>query len=317
MVAVVTVAVLTAGFFINDGPRRSGMLDVFGVTCGEFVVNIHSGDEQLFESWQDHPATLAEAAAEQPAVEDGFAPEIFIEDVEAAAAEADAEPVHAVFTGWAPADRQFSVAAVGGELLIGHHPQMWTVTEAVSSASPHTGELHWTAELEHPLWEDWQNPERVLYGVGSAGGQPLLQTPTASGDTDLLVLGPQDGQVQKCVRLEGQVNPVDVLQEQRRAWPVVMNLNLGRLSDDVFSILHGLDPETDEPLLVSEVDISAGESEVVGEYAEYSPSALEYAEVEQDSLGSYSQLDVDDLKPLGSDHLLLTWESGSIILERR
>lgn len=320
LTAAVTVAVLTAGFFINDGPRRSGILDAAGLTCGEFVVDAAAADEQVFEPWNDHAATL-EAAAELHTDEDGeFDWQVFIAEVEAAADELEAEPLHAVFTGWAPAQRQLSAAAVGGQLLIGHHEEMWTITEAVSVADPQTGQAQWRAALEHPQWEDWQNPERVLYGVGALAGQLVLQTPAANGDTDVVTFDAEDEWNQDCVRLAGGVDPVEVLQEQPRAWPVVMNLNLGRVSDTAFLALHGLSSEPGPDHLLSEVAVTTGEAEPAGDYDQDYPSEADSASAEPESLqvtGDFGQLAIEELKPVGEDHYLLTWDAGSVILQSR
>lgn len=309
---------LTAGFFINDGPRRSGILDAAGLTCGEFVVEAAASDEQVFEPWNDHAATLAAAADVHPD-DDEFDLGSLIADVEAAAAQLGAEPLHAVFTGWVPADRQLSAAAVGGELLIGHHLQMWTITEAVSVADPQTGHTQWRADLEHPQREDWQRPERVLYGVGAVAGQLVLQTPAVNGDTDLVTFDTAGQWSQDCIRLPGAVDPVQALQEQPRAWPVVMNLNRGRISDSSFLALHGLDSEQGPDHLVSEIEVASGEAEPAGEYEQVYPPDSVYGPTEEsvEAAEDFNQLAIDELQPLGEAHYLLTWDAGAVILQRR
>lgn len=320
LTAAVTAAVLTAGFFINDGPRRSGILDAAGLTCGEFVVDSAASEEQIFEPWDAHAATL-EAAAEQRTSDDPvFDGEAFIEDAEAAAAQLEAEPLHGLFTGWTPGQRQLSAAAVGGELLIGHHDEMWTITEAVSVADPETGQAQWRADLEHPRWEDWQNPERVLYGVGALAGQVVLQTPAANGDTEVVIFDAEDEWSQDCIRLAGHVDPVEVLKEQPRAWPVVMNLNLGRTSDSAFLALHGLDSEQGSGHLLSEVEVTTGEAEPAGDYDQAYPPDSEHFAAERESLHvaeDFDELVIEELKPVGEAHYLLTWDAGAVILQRR
>ena len=319
LIAAVTVAVLTAGFFINDGPRRSGMLDAAGLTCGEFVVAAAAADEQIFEPWDEHAATL-EAAAELHTDDDAeFDWQAFTAEVEAAAAQLEAEPLHAVFTGWTPGEREASAAAVGGQLLIGHHEEMWTITEAVSVADPETGQAQWRADLEHPQWEDWQNPERVLYGVGALAGQLVLQTPAANGDTDVVTFDAEDEWNQDCIRLAGNVDPVEVLKEQPRAWPVVMNLNLGRISHSAFLALHGLDSEQGSGHLLSEVEATTGEAEPAGDYDQAYPPDSEHFAAERESLHvaeDFDELVIEELKPVGEAHYLLTWDAGSVILQR-
>lgn len=317
--ALVVVLVLVAGFLLYDGPRRSGMLDAMGITCGEYIVDAGASQEQIFEPWDDHEATLSNALRQRPEEQGEFDLSGFGNEVDAVASEMDVEPVHALFRGWTSPAQRLSAEAIDGALVVGHHDQVWTLTDRVSVADPESGQTRWTVELEHPLWEDWQAPERALYGVGAAGDRILLQTPAVNGDTDLVVLDTHDEQGQECVRFDGDVDPVEVLQDHPRAWPVMINLNLTRLSDTEFLVLHGLDGESGSPMLASEVDIDSHEVLLVGEYPEaYLPdtanSAVEAESVEVEA--ELSELQVEDIQPLGDAHYLLTWDAGYIILEQ-
>lgn len=317
--AVVVVLLLVAGFLLDDGPRRSGMLDAVGITCGEYLTDSGTAQQQIFEPWGEHPAALEDALPERPTENGDFDADAFQQEVEQVAAQLDAEPVQAVFRGWTQPTRWISAEPVGGRLLIGHHDETWTVTDRVSVVSPETGESRWSVQLEHPVQEDWQEPERMLYGVGAAGDRLLLQTPAINGDTDLVVIDTRDESDRECVRLAGDVDPVEVLQEQPRAWPVVMNLNLGRLSETGFLLLHGLDAEQDTPLLASQVDISTHEIGPAREYEEVYPPDSEYSSAQLEALdvqADLRELEVEEIQPLGDAHYLLTWDAGYIILEQ-
>lgn len=319
--AAAAAVILLLGFLVNDGPRRSGMLDALGLTCGEFVAEAGAAEDQIFEPWRTHADTLDAAAYQHSGEGRQFNAETFSDEVTAAAAQLDSEPAYAVFTGWVPAQRQLSAAAVGGELLVGHHEEMWTITEAVSVVDPGTGVSTWRAELEDPMREEWQNPQRALYGVGALDGRVVLQTPAVSGDTDLVTFDAQNDWSRDCVRLYGDVDPVEVLQENPRAWPVVMNLNLGRLSGTSLLALHGLDLERGaEAHRASEVDIASGRAEPAGEshqvYPPDSAPAAEEAATRWED-GDASHVIIEEVTPLGQDHYLLIWEAGAIILDRR
>lgn len=304
--AALLALVLVVGFLVNEGPRRSGMLDALGITCDEFVVDSGPSQQQIFEPWEDHHSTLVRYAEDHPDGAAAFGAADFITDVEEAAEELGAEPVFAAFRGWTPPSWGFSAQVIDGQLLIGHHQQLWTRTDRVSRVDPATGQADWSAELEHPLQEDWQAPERVLYGVGAAGQRVLLQTPAVNGDTALLTFDIEQDAGPECVRLDGAVDPAEVLQAHPNAWPVVMDINLGRVSDDEFLILHGLTPGEDAPLLASTVDIATQEAAEAGEYAEIYPAGAESEAGEEQQPGSVQQV--------GDSHYLLSWESGYVLL---
>lgn len=316
--AIITVLALIAAFLLNDGPRRSGLMDAMGVTCGEYVTDYGPVQEEIFESWGDHLITLDTVATQRSAEGGEFDSEVFAEDVAQVAQELDAEPIHGLFRGWTQPSWTVSAAPVGGQLLIGHHEKLWTITERVSLADVETGDIRWSANLEHPTQDEWQEPTQVLSGVGVAGSTVILQTPTVSEDTDVLIfdVGSEGGM--ECIRLEGDVDTVEVLHDEPRIWPAVMNLNQRRISETGFLVLHGQDEELGSPHRTSRVIVDTLEVEPQSQFAEVYPPDPQFTAVEEDEIdvgGGFGELQGGSVQPLGEEYYLVTWESGYIILE--
>lgn len=318
------VGLTIATFLVQDGPRRSGMLDALGVTCGEFVTEYGESQQEIFEPWPEHLDTLREAAEERPSEDGNFHVDLFTEEVEDIALQLEAEPSWALFRGWSPPDRTLSAEPVGDKLFIGHHEDIWVFSEAVSIADPATGQTQWSVELEHPTRDDWREPTRVLNGVGSAGDYLLLQTPAVNGDTDVVAFDTASDTMD-CLRLEGAVDTVEVLDSQQRAWPNTMNLNHGRTGESEFLLVHGLDEEEEDPydgmdpvLEVSRVTVDPLEDELEGPMDEVYPPENEYTQAEAETVevsGDFQTLDLESIQPLGEQHYFLTWENGYIIFE--
>ena len=157
----------------------------------------------------------------------------------------------------------------------------------------------------------------MLYGVGTTESHVVLQTPTYHGDTDLVTaeLGSQDAP--ECLRLEGAVDTQQIsgqYEGRAVAWSQVINLNSGRISDHEFLIHHGLDEDASDHRL-SAVDLDTGNVESDEVPLEMQPPAasMEIPAAVQDEFDQ----GFESLKPVGEQHLALTWEAGVIILERR
>lgn len=313
----IAAAVGVVAFIVYDYPRESGLTDALGLTCGEYV---HVGDpsevEPPFEDWAAHQQTLSS--------DDDVDEQQLISAVEIVAQEFDAEPVLGQFTAGGITQRQHSAASVGDQLLIGHHEENWSSTDRVSLFDPQTVSITWTAQTIHPVRDHSlaDSRQRVLYGVGTTGSHVVLQTPTYHGDTDLVTaeLGSDDDP--ECLRLDGGVDTQQITGEYQgraAAWSQVLNLNAGRLSENEFQIHHGLDEDTPEHQL-SAVDVVSERVEPAelpvdidsaAEPMEIPAAAQEQFDQEQSDTG------FESLTSVGEDHLLLTWQAGSVILQRR
>ena len=157
----------------------------------------------------------------------------------------------------------------------------------------------------------------MLYGVGTTESHVVLQIPTYHGDTDLVTaeLGSQDAL--ECLQLEGVVDTQQIsgqYEGRAVAWSQVINLNSGRISDHEFLIHHGLDEDASDHRL-SAVDLDTGNVESDEVPLEMQPPAasMEIPAAVQDEFDQ----GFESLKPVGEQHLALTWEAGVIILERR
>ena len=299
-------------FIVYDYPRESGLTDAMGLTCGEYV---HPGEpadaDDPYESWDLHLQTLT---AEQSLDVDAF-----LSAVDSASGEVDAEPVLGHFRGRSTTQRQHSEAVVGDQLMLGHHEEFWTGTDRVSLYDPAAAQITWTAQTIHPVRDhhlaDESRP-RVLYGVGASDSQIVLQTPTHRGDTDLVVVSNPATETE-CHRLEGGADTQQILSAQQgrvTAWSQVIDLSAGQVGEDEFLIHHGHSEDSPEHQ-ISVVDLATGESEPTEmpldlPRAEASPVEIA-AEAQQ-----LSDEDFESLQPLGEEHYLLTWEAGSIILQR-
>lgn len=307
--SVVAAAVLVGGFIIYDYPRESGLTDALGMTCGEYVElgESHSLTNPM-NDWETHQEDLLSA--------EDFDGEGFLSAVDALSEELDAEPQMGLAYE-AITQREFSAAAVGDDLVIGHHEEFWSVTDRVSLLDPSSGDVSWTAELEYPGREgDLAGEERpqVLFGVGTTDEQVVLQTPTYQGDTDLVISSRDSEGDSDCVRLDGSVDTVEVLSandDRLRAWSQTLNLNAASVSGSEFVIHHGAQEDSPQHDL-SVVDIA---TEEVNSDAEL-PSELS-TDVEDpiipDAAQDAGDEELQQLSPIGPDHYLLTWEFGHLV----
>lgn len=314
VIGSISAAVIFVVMFILYGyPRESGLTDALGLTCGEYV---HVGDpsevEPPFEDWTAHQQALSAG----PTVDD----EQLISAVEVISQEMDVKPTLGQFGAGGITMREHSAAAVGHQLLIGHHNEYWTSTDRISLVDPATGTITWTAETIHPAPNHEladEGRQRVLYGVGATDSHLVLQTPTYQGDTDLVVAELGSSDEPECLRLKGGVNTQQILgdhQGRATAWSQVLNLNAGRTRENEMLIHHGLYEDASDHQL-SAVDI-------VSEDVESAALALQIQSAEESmEIPAAAQEEFDEgfesLKPVGEDHLLLTWDLGAVILERR
>ncbi|GAA4828895.1 hypothetical protein [Garicola koreensis] len=304
-------AVGVVAFIVYDYPRESGLTDALGLTCGEYVhVGDPSGVQPPFADWDVHQQALSG--------DDDVDEQQLISAVEIVAQEFDAQPVLGQFDPGGITQRQHSAAAVGDQLLIGHHEEYWTGTDRVSLFDPQTASITWTAQTIHPVRDHSvaDSRQRVLYGVGTAGSHVVLQTPTYHGDTDLVTAALGSDDDPECLRLDGGVETQQITGEHQghaTAWSQVLNLNAGRLGENEFQIHHGLDEDTPEHQL-SAVD-------VVTERVEPAEPPLDVdAPADSVEIPAVAQEQFDagfeSLQTVGENHYLLTWEAGSVILER-
>ena len=300
----------------TDYPRESGLTDALGLTCGEYV---HVGDpsevEPPFEDWAAHQQTLSS--------DNNVDPQQLVSAVEIIGQEFDAEPILGQFDAGGITQRRHSAAAVGDQLIMGHHGGYWSGTDRVSLFDPQNSLDRLDSADDSPR----PGPQRGRFP--SAGAlrrrndklHVVLQTPTYHGDTDLVTaeLGSDDDP--ECLRLDGAVDTQQITGEYQgraTAWSQVLNLNAGRFGENEFQIHHGLDEGTPEHQL-SAVDVVTERVEPAelpvdidsaAEPMEIPAAAQEQFDQEQSDTGSES------LTSVGEDHLLLTWDVGSIILER-
>lgn len=306
----------TALFFIYDYPRESGLTDALGLTCGEYLRVESPGEaSQFFVPWSELQDDLERAAAEE--LGESQADTGLEAAVDTIAEEIGAEPAFGALRGFQPTQREFSAAAAGERLIVGHHEEAWTVTDRLSVVDPSSAEVAWTAKLVHPradpsLADEQRQP--VLYGVGAAGETVVVQTPTYRGDTDVVTAAVSGDADTQCLRLEGGVEAQPVLAEapdDAAAWPQTINLNAARSEDGRFHILHGLSPEQSEHVS-SPVDITSGEA---GEESSQQVPWTELPEVEiPEQAHEQTVLELHHLRPLGEEHCLLTWEGGYTVL---
>lgn len=307
----IAAAVGVVAFIVYDYPRESGLTDALGLTCGEYV---HLGDpsevQPPFADWAAHQQALSG--------DDDVDEQQLISAVETVAQEHDAQPILGQFDAGGITERQHSAAAVGDQLLIGHHEEYWTGTDRVTLFDPQTASITWTAQTIHPVRDHSvaQSRQRVLYGVGTTDSHVVLQTPTYNGDTDVVTaeLGSDDDP--DCLRLEGGVYTQGILGEYQgraTAWSQVLNLNAGRLGENEFQIHHGLDEDTPEHQL-SAVEVLTERVEPAEPPLDVA-AAAEPVEIPAAAQEQYDE-GFETLQTVGENHYLLTWEAGSVILER-
>lgn len=305
-------AVLVVAFIIYGYPRESGLTDALGLTCGEYVhVGDPSGVEPPFADWTAHQQALS--------ADDDVDEQQLISAVETIGQHHDAQPVLGQFDAGGITERQHSAAAVGDKLLIGHHVEYWTGTDRVSVYDPAAEAITWTAQTIHPvrdygLADEARQP--VLYGVGTTESRLVLQTPTYHGDTDLVTAELGSEEDPECLRLDGAVETQQITGEYQgraTAWSQVINLNAARIGEHEFQIHHGLGEDAPEHQL-SAVDVVTGSVEPaeppVDIDSPHQPLDIPAAAQEQFDEG------FESLATVGEDHLLLTWEAGSVILKR-
>ncbi|WP_345476190.1 hypothetical protein [Nesterenkonia rhizosphaerae] len=338
---VVVVAILTATFLLYDGPRRSGLLDALGTTCGEFVVPKPADaprGERVFTAWDEHMVDLS-ASFRDEAVAEEFTE--FRDNVDRFATEHDLRPSLGTFRGWSPAGREFVAAANGELLVLGLTPTSWTLIEGLAVLDPGTGAAQGYAELSDPTRGEWQNPQRLLIGLGNWGDLAVLQTTTASGDTDVVVWDPVAGEKTECLRLKGAELNVDRLGAYPPTLIRVADLNSGLSAPGQMLIVHGREPvryygNAPEDLMLSTVDLEASKVTLIGEdlsqddviqllrerslHSGSGPEDTGRGEEEPpseeaDVLPSAS-LEEENLQPLGQEHFVLDWGAGYIIFER-
>lgn len=316
LAAVLAVSVLGLTFILNEGPRRSGILDALGLTCGEYLTEVTTEPAEVFQPWEEHSRRLEMIAADHPDGATAFDSSRSVAALEHAAQAAGYRPVAGGFRGWTPPERDFSAAAMGGHIVVGHHDDVWTVTDRVSVLRPDLLRTEVTVELEHPRRKEWQPPERLLYAVGATEHDLVLQTPSLSGDTDIVTVPMGERAAGACLRLEGDVDPVEVLQNQARAWQVVMDLNLARFNTEEFAVLHGLTGESGGQTRATRIRVANGEIESLRAPDAYPPEGdvgeARSAIPHFDEAAAVAPLEV---KPVDDTHLLLEWEHGYVVLE--
>lgn len=316
---VIATVVIGGAFVIADGPRQTGLTDALGLTCGEYV---HPGvlepshadqpwrgdghPQDVFEPWDAQVQRLEARATDE---EDYSAEAVtaFIDEVEALAEEHGAEPALAAFKGWSPLRAGFSAVAGEDSVIVGEHIETQSSSDRVSLVDPATAETTVSAALEHPEREHWEDREPVLYGVGEADGQLILQTPTARGDTDVVVVDPEAGEDLECIRLEGGFVPTRYQEGFPSAWHSVMDLHQVQNRDEhQFLMIHGRDMDTaGSPHQLSSVDVTTGE-------VEPSSGDLQWEDGTDLELNGF---EVHTFEKLGGSHYFLDWHYGYIIFE--
>ena len=139
-------ALLVVLFFVYGYPRESGLTDAMGLTCGEYVHVGHPAEAaQPFETWDAHQRALS--------AEDDVDDEQLVSAVELISQQMDADPTLGQLSAGGVTERVDSVAAIGDQLVIGHHQEYWTGTDRVSLVDPQTATITWTAETIHPRAE--------------------------------------------------------------------------------------------------------------------------------------------------------------------
>lgn len=319
-----TVAVIVGGavfasgvFIISDGPRVTGMTEAMGWTCGEYV---HPGalepsdsdqpwrgeghPQEFFETWEDQVQRLqAHAAEDEEYGSDAVA--AFVEEVESLAQDNGLEPTFGAFRGWSPTRGGFSATAGESSVILAEHLETQSSSDRVSLISPESGEARISAALEHPQREHWEDREPVLYGVGEADSELVLQTPTDRGNTDVVVVGADLNENPECIRLEGGFAPTRYQEGYPTAWHSVMDLGqVQNRDEDSFLIIHGRDVDgAGSPHMISAVDIATEEAETFA-------GNLEWEEASEMELAGF---EVSGLEELGEGHYFLDWGYGYII----
>ena len=317
-VVVIGTLVIGGAFVIADGPRQTGLTDALGMTCGEYV---HPGalepdhadqpwrgdghPQEVFEPWDDQ-VQLMRARATDDEQYSAEAVTAFIDEVEILAEEHGAVPTFAAFRGWSPVRAGFSAVAGEGSVIVGEHIETQSGTDRVSLIDPATAEPTVSAALEHPDRDHREDREPVLYGVGEAAGELILQTPTARGDTDVVIVGADPEENPECIRLEGGFAPTRYQDGFPGAWHSVMALNqVQNRPDDALLLIHGRDMSTaGSPHQLSGVDTATGAAEA---YA----GDLDWEDAPE---GELADFEVSFLEELGDGHYLLDWGYGYIIL---
>lgn len=308
--------VLSGGFVISDGPRLTGMTEAMGLTCGEYV---HPGvlepsdndqpwrgeghPQEFFDPWDDQVQQL-EAHPSDEGQHSADAVAAFIDAVESLAEENDLEPTFGAFKGWSPARGGFSATAGETSVILSEHLETQSSSDRVSLISAESGEVSISAALEHPQREHWEDREPVLYGVGEADGQLVLQTPTDRGNTDVVVVGAQADEDPECIRLEGGFAPTRYQEGYPTAWHSVMDLGqVQNRDEDSFLVIHGRDMnDPGSPHQISSVDIAAEEVETFDGDLEWDQPGVDLAGFE-----------TSGLEELGEGHYFLDWGYGYII----
>lgn len=303
-------AALIAVFVIYDYPRKSGLTDVLGLTCGEYV---QIGDPHAvpapLEQWEAHRQALAEA--------EDLDGEGVLAAVELLATAVGAQPLMGQFHE-ALTQREISATVAGADLVIGHHDQSWSRTDRVSVFDVQTREVTWTAELTHPVHDPslaGEERPQLLYGVGTAEGLVVLQTPTYRGDTDLVIADPSSDSGKDCVRLDGAVDTLEVLSAQPepvRAWSQTLNLNAGQPSGHELLVHHGVHSGSPQHTL-SVLDVPAAEAQPATRHRHDFFDPAEQIDIPEEAYQAVRH-DLERLTRLGESHYLLTWEAGYVLL---
>lgn len=353
--AVVLIAVVVI-FILSDGPRRTGILDAVGYTCGEFVHPLSAEElqETDFGAWtpghtQEAESTIA-ASPFQPWQEHQQALYTHLEDPEAqVSVEEFAQGLHELeeegfhpelgaFRAWTPGQREFVASAVGEQLVVGHTPSSWSVLQSVVLIDPASGQPQTLGtdepaafRLEDPLRGEWEEPRRLMMGLGVWEHQLGLQTHTVSGDTDLVVIDLAEGTV-ACERLDGAEDETSSMPAYQQV--LGRTADLSPMLDDQDRVLvpHGSQREREygqsrSDVALSAVEISTGslDSELLAQQhtpEETNALVQQLLQAEPAHLTSNGTQEVSpsftsqNLVPLGGDRWFLDWEYGYLVFTR-
>ncbi len=325
--AVAVVAV----FLLQDGLRRSGLLDAVGYTCGEFIHPEENLSDQPrnthFSSWAAFEEQLVENFEPGEGYED---PGELLSQMQEYAQALGMTPVSGAFLGWSITEQPFVASAVGEQLLVGHTSQAWSLVDSLMVVDPATGEALSYAAIRDSQRRDEDSPTRLLLGAGVVEDYMVIQVRAANGDTHAVRLGITGADDSECLRLPG----VETEADQLGALPVVLRrvVDLSSTYQDAqLSIAHGREarpaPGSPDPgMSLSQIDVQQWEvlstqeglsdDQAVQELSRHVHTSsdsldLDVAEAEVAFAGA-----VRSVRSLQQNQYLITWEHGYLVLAR-